>query len=208
MRREKNEEAEREKRRKERALEDQYTMRFSNAAGRGGLGQQPWYASMNSKTARQDEATDKALAFPEMDNKNVWGNEDPLRNRREESRIASNDPFAFMQKAQLQLKKSKEDKKIWAAERDRELMELKAAQRRSSRREGHGERRRCVDDEDDDHKDRSARKKERSSLHKRRRKSRSRSNEPRYGHPSLHQRIERKQSPSRHRRERRTFDQE
>ncbi|KAF2445687.1 hypothetical protein P171DRAFT_431083, partial [Karstenula rhodostoma CBS 690.94] len=197
MKREKNEEVEKEKRKKERVLEDQYTMRFSNAAGRGGLGQQPWYASRDSKTAEQDESDDKALAFPGLDNKNVWGNEDPLRKKREESRIASNDPFAFMQRAQLQLKNSKADKKKWAAERDRELVGLRAAQERSSRREKHGRKKRRVDDEHDDGEDGGARDKERSSSHKHRRKSRSRSRERRYEHSSSHQHLERKRNLSR-----------
>jgi hypothetical protein len=199
LKREKNADAEKEKRKKERALEDQYTMRFSNAAGRGGLEQQPWYASNGSTTAEQDASNNKAVAFPGLDNKNVWGNEDPLRKKREQSRIASNDPFAFMQRAQVQLKKSKEDKKKWAAERERELMKLRAAQERPSRRQD-SERKKRVDDEHNDRMDRGAHNGERDFSHRHRHryrhKSRSRSRERRYEHASPYRHHEAKRSPS------------
>ncbi|KAF1963647.1 hypothetical protein CC80DRAFT_541564 [Byssothecium circinans] len=143
--REKNEEAEKDKRKKERALEDQYTMRFSNAAGRGGLEQQPWYTTGERSTTDPSNnagagAGDKSLEHVGFSNKDVWGNEDPRRKEREQARITSNDPFAFMQKAQVQLKKSKNDKKKWADERERELRELRATQERESRRDRHGKR--------------------------------------------------------------------
>ncbi|KAL5409636.1 hypothetical protein PMIN06_011569 [Paraphaeosphaeria minitans] len=204
--RDQNQEAEKEKQKKERELENQYTMRFSNAAGRSGLGHQPWYASRSSRTAEQDESSDKALAFPHLENKNVWGNEDPLRKKREESRITSNDPFALMQRAQVQLKRSKEDKKKWAAERDREMMELRAAQERSSRREKNGKRKKRADDEDDDRKDRGGRNNERFSSHKHRPRSRSRSHERRYEHTLSQRHTERRQGLSREE-ERRPRDQ-
>ncbi|KAF3041198.1 hypothetical protein E8E11_004977 [Didymella keratinophila] len=111
---EKNAEAEKEKRKKEQAFEDQYTMRFSNAAGKDGL-EQPWYTAQQ-RTARA-AGEESAVLYPALENKNVWGNEDPRRKERELARISSNDPFAFMQKAQTQLKKSKEDKKKWSDER-------------------------------------------------------------------------------------------
>jgi hypothetical protein len=143
--REKNAEVEKEKRKKERAFEDQYTMRFSNAAGRDGL-EQPWYAAQQVPTKQPEEGT-TALGYPDFESKNVWGDEDPRRKEREKTRIASNDPFAFMQQAQTQLKKSKEDKKKWAAERDRELKELRATQEREERIGRHHKRKKR--DEDD-----------------------------------------------------------
>lgn len=138
IKREKNAEVVKEKKRKERALEDQYTMRFANAAGRGGL-DQAWYTAHKS---RQEAVGPEAgsLVLSEVENKNVWGNEDPLRKEREKNRLTTNDPFAFMQKAQSQLKKSKEDRKKWAAERDRELRELRATQEREERRSRHQKR--------------------------------------------------------------------
>jgi hypothetical protein len=145
IKREKNAEVEKEKKRKERVLEDQYTMRFSNAAGKNGL-EQPWYTAqqMPIKQAGEDIA---ALEYPGFESKNVWGNEDPRRKERAQARITSSDPFAFMQQAQSQLKKSKEDKKKWAAERNRELIELRAAQEREDRRNRHQKRKNR--DEDD-----------------------------------------------------------
>jgi hypothetical protein len=133
IKREKNAEAEKEKRKKEKALEDQYTMRFSNAAGKPGL-DQPWYAARSKSTEKDD------LDYPGLENKNVWGNEDPLRKERERARISTNDPFAFMQKAQVQLQRSKADKKKWADERNRDLLELKATQEREDRRRKHRQR--------------------------------------------------------------------
>lgn len=198
MKREKNEEAENEKRKKERALEDQYTMRFSNAAGRGGL-EQPWYVSGSSKATDDNQSEEKSITYPALESKDVWGNEDPLRKEREQSRVTSNDPFAFMQRAQVQLKKSKEDKRKWAEERGRELMELRAAQERSSRRERHGKRKkRDGDDDHGDSLDRDSHVKDRSSTHRHRHRSRSRSRERRRQHSSSH-RHERKRSRSRSR---------
>jgi hypothetical protein len=136
--REKNAEVEKEMRRQERAFEDQYTMRFSNAAGREGL-DKPWYAAQQKPPKHDDEDT---AALDYLENKNVWGNEDPRRREREQARIVSSDPFAFMQQAQNQLKRSKEDKKKWAAERDRELRELRATQEREDRRSRHQKRKR------------------------------------------------------------------
>jgi hypothetical protein len=143
--REKNAEVEKEKKRKERALEDQYTMRFSNAAGRNGL-EQPWYAAQQ-KPAEQSEDASAALEYVGFESKNVWGDEDPRRKERAQARITSSDPFAFMQKAQSQLKKSKEDKKKWAAERDRELRELRATQEREERRDRYRKRKHTDDAE-------------------------------------------------------------
>ncbi|KAF2853697.1 hypothetical protein T440DRAFT_443381 [Plenodomus tracheiphilus IPT5] len=131
IKREKNAENEKEKRKKEKALEDQYTMRFSNAAGRGGISQ-PWYTAEQKSASTTGE--NKALvAYAGFEDKDIWGNEDPRRKERQQARISTNDPFAFMQKAQAQLQRSKLDKKKWAEERDRELRELRATQERPRR---------------------------------------------------------------------------
>ncbi|PHH84690.1 hypothetical protein CDD83_1543 [Cordyceps sp. RAO-2017] len=74
---EKNEEAEKDKEKKRREYEDQYTMRFSNAAGRSGLSS-PWYSQL-----------DMAAAAAEAPSKNVWGDEDPRRRQREAQRLAA-----------------------------------------------------------------------------------------------------------------------
>ena len=200
-RRQKNEEVEREKRKKERALEDQYTMRFSNAAGQGGLEQRPWYTSSGKKVVDTNVTSAEPIAFPNLANKNVWGNEDPLRKEREQSRIISNDPFALMQRAQSQLKKSKDDKKKWAEERDRELMELRSAQERSSRRERHVKRKKGGEDDyhDDSHggqRDRYRHDMGRSSSHRHRQRSRSRSGERRRRSSASHRHQERRHDHS------------
>jgi hypothetical protein len=196
MKRQKNEEAEREKKKKEQSFEEQYTMRFSNAAGRGGL-ENPWYAS-GGKNAEEHKgnAGDKALEYPGLESKDVWGNEDPRRKEREKARITSSDPFAFMQKAQIQLKKSKVDRQKWKDERERELWELRAAQERETRRERHKKRKkRAEDDEDDFRGHRREHGRHRSSELKHRYRSRSRSPERRTGHGSSH-RHERNRSRS------------
>jgi hypothetical protein len=185
IKREKNAEAEKEKRKKEKRLEDQYTMRFSNAAGRGGL-EQPWYTVQPKP--QKDAGKDQDLAVCEgFVNKDIWGNENPRRKEREQARISSNDPFAFMQKAQAQLKKSRQDKKQWAEERDRELRELRAAQEREDRQSRHHKKRRRERDESRDT----------SSRHKHRHRSRSRSRDKREHRSSY--RSERRRSRSRSR---------
>ncbi|ENI00110.1 hypothetical protein COCC4DRAFT_27883 [Bipolaris maydis ATCC 48331] len=191
--REKNAEVENEKRKKERALEDQYTMRFSNAAGKGGI-EQPWYATQQKPSRDDGKDPDSARDLAPYEgfvNKDVWGNEDPRRKEREQARISSNDPFAFMQQAQAQLKKAKRDKKLWAEERDRELRELRMTQEQEDSRSRHHKRKR-KDDHDDKTRDRDSAN---SSRHKHRHRSRGRSRD-RHHHKSSH-RSERRRSRSR-----------
>jgi hypothetical protein len=149
IRHERNAKADKEKRNKEKALEDQYTMRFSNAAGKAGI-DRPWYATVHEPVQHTRDKQDLAL-YQGFVNKDVWGNEDPRRKERELARISTNDPFAFMQKAQAQLKKSKQDRKQWAEERDRELRELRSAQEREERRSRHLKRKRR-DADDTEHR--------------------------------------------------------
>ncbi len=133
IKRERNMEAEKEKKQKERALEDQYTMRFSNAAGfKTGLSQ-PWYAAAQESSSNAGDEKDSAPQHG-FESKDVWGNEDPRRKEREMTRLVSNDPFASMQRAQAQLKKSREDRKRWANERNQELRELRADAAREDER--------------------------------------------------------------------------
>jgi hypothetical protein len=194
MKREKNAEAEKEKKKKQQAFEDQYTMRLSNAAGKGGL-ESPWYAAAKAPREDVDDGT-KLIGYPGFMDKDVWGNEDPRRKEREQNRIVSNDPFAFMQKAQAQLKRSKEDKKKWAKEREQELMDLRATQEREWRRDRHSKRKRQTghDDLESFSLDVKNHERDRSSKHQHRHKSRSHSRErkPSYRH-------ERKRSRSRSR---------
>ncbi|KAI4942442.1 hypothetical protein J4E91_010039 [Alternaria rosae] len=180
VKRERNADAEKEKRKKEKAIEDQFTMRFSNAAGRGGINR-PWYAAVQKSVPATGDKQEMAL-YEGFADKDVWGNEDPRRKEREQTRISTNDPFAFMQKAQAQLKKSKQDRKQWAAERDRELMELRSAQEREERRSRHLKRKRREVD-DDEHP--TSKDGHPSSRQKHRRTSPSRSRDG-YEHRSSH----------------------
>ena len=141
---EKNAEAEAEKAKKRKREEDQYTMRFSNAAGFSNGMQKPWYAASKPSTAT--EGVSDQLVLPHVQDKNVWGNEDPLRIERERNRISSTDPFGAMLQAQRQLKQSERDKEKWRNERIVEIEELKRAEDRKRRHEKRHRRR----DEDED----------------------------------------------------------
>ncbi|KAJ9621575.1 hypothetical protein H2203_007062 [Taxawa tesnikishii (nom. ined.)] len=79
---ERNAEADAEIAKKRKEYEDNYTVRFSDAAG----------------YKRGCKILD------------VWGNEDPRRKEREQMRTSANDPIAFMQRAQAQLKQAEKDR--------------------------------------------------------------------------------------------------
>lgn len=121
---EKNAEAEAEVAKKKRSYEDQYTMRFSNAAGfKEKMDRQPWYSS-----AGQD-----VVAPDSMPEKDVWGNEDPRRKEREKARIDSNDPLAAMKRGVRQLRATEQERKRWNEEKRKELEALKSEERHRSR---------------------------------------------------------------------------
>ena len=121
----KNAEVEAEKAKKKKECEDQYTMRFSNAAGfKQSMGDKPWYQSMESRS--ED--------FGEAPSKDVWGNEDPRRKERERMRVAADDPMAAMQKGVTQLRQVENERRKWQRERDLEIRELAEEQRRRKRR--------------------------------------------------------------------------
>lgn len=143
----KNAEYEKEAARKKREVEDQYTMRFSNASGRDGFAAgDPWYASSNTRqralvpatvAAKQDEFGIDAPT------KNVWGRDDPKRQDREVQRIASNDPLMMMRTGAKKVREIEKERKRENEERARELKELEREERREKRmrrerREGDG----------------------------------------------------------------------
>ncbi|KAG5204542.1 Homocitrate synthase [Trichophyton interdigitale] len=135
----KNPEAEAETAKKNQELEDQYTMRFSNAAGyKQQLTSTPWYSSSTTEISTQN------VGLP---NKNVWGDEDPRRQEREKVRIATNDPLAAMKKGVKQLKEVEKERTKWAEERERELKALKREERDKEKR--HRRRQRDNGDSDD-----------------------------------------------------------
>lgn len=135
---EKNADAEAEKAKNKRRDEDQSTMRFSNAAGfNTSMQQKPWYAS-----------SENARIVSYGPGKDVWGNEDPRRQEREQNRVSTNDPFAAMQQAQRQLKQSVRDRDDWKRERDAEMLAMRREEK-MSRREKKRRHRQEVDNDVD-----------------------------------------------------------
>jgi hypothetical protein len=175
--------------------EQQHGMRFSDAVGYRTGTNKPWYAASDRPPREDNYKPTSELVLAEVQGKDVWGNEDPRRVERERTRLVSSDPFAMMQQAQKQLKRSEEDRGKWQAERDREMQQLKKEEERKRRHERkHESRRRSRRDEEhdglegfsldgpktesrDDH-DRHRRHR-RSHRHRSRERSRSRSREHR-----------------------------
>ncbi|ATY66197.1 homocitrate synthase [Cordyceps militaris] len=121
---EKNEDAERDKRRKEREYEDQYTMRFANAGGQPGL-DAPWYAAEDGSTAQKQVA------------KNVWGRDDPKRKDREAKRTVASDPLAMMKQGAARVRELRQERGKLEEERDRELRQMRREEERRERRGQH-----------------------------------------------------------------------
>ncbi|PBP18296.1 homocitrate synthase [Diplocarpon rosae] len=118
---EKNAEAERETARKKQEYEDQYTMRFSNAAGfKQGL-ENPWYSTAGE---REEESVGK----------DVWGNEDPRRRERQLKRVVDNDPLAIMKAGARTVREVKKEREKWREEKEKEVKELDDAERRERRK--------------------------------------------------------------------------
>ena len=130
-------------RKKKDEEQQQQGMRFSDAAGyRNGM-DKPWYtASSNNRDRHDSHKSTSELVLAEVQGKDVWGNEDPRRIERERQRVTSSDPFAMMQQAQQQLKRSEGDREKWKAERDREMLQLRKDEERKRRHERKHESRR------------------------------------------------------------------
>jgi hypothetical protein len=142
---------ERASKRKKDEEEQQQGMRFSDAAGYRKGTNKPWYAASDRPARESNHKPSSELVLAELPGKDVWGNEDPRRIERERSRLSSNDPFAMMQQAQQQLKRSEGDREKWQAERDRELQQLKRDEKKKRRHERkHESRRRSRQDEEYD----------------------------------------------------------
>ncbi|MCJ1246747.1 hypothetical protein MMC30_003956 [Trapelia coarctata] len=121
----KNPEAEAEAAAKKREYEDQYTMRFSNAAGfKQAIGQKPWYHSTAGPGAEDAEPPSK----------DVWGNEDLRRKERQKMRIVADDPLALIQKGVQDLRQVEKQRKKWREEREREMEEMARAEKRRAKR--------------------------------------------------------------------------
>lgn len=113
----KNPEAEREALEKQREFEDQYTMRFSNAAGfKKSPGELPWYSKCEGSTIRDDKY--------KVCSKDVWGKDDPGRLQRENMRIMSNDPLVMMKAGASKVRElEREKKKMRGREKQRKYIE-------------------------------------------------------------------------------------
>ncbi|MCJ1294533.1 hypothetical protein MMC34_006091 [Xylographa carneopallida] len=122
----KNPEAEAEAAAKKKEYEDQYTMRFSNAAGfKQAIGAKPWYHS-GLEAGKEEE--------PDAVGKDVWGNEDPRRNERQKMRIVADDPLAAIQKGVKDLRQVERQKRAWLEEQKREIKAIEKAERRMLRK--------------------------------------------------------------------------
>lgn len=127
----KNAEAEAEAAKIKREYENQYTMRFSNAAGfKQDVGQQPWYSSLNANAQDEDDGVTATLG------QDVWGNEDPRRKDRYTKRLTANDPLSAMRRGVEELREVEKERNRWEEERDRDIQELIDSERpsRSSRK--------------------------------------------------------------------------
>ncbi|KAH0537714.1 hypothetical protein FGG08_005521 [Glutinoglossum americanum] len=121
----KNPEAEAEAAKKRREYEDQYTMRFSNAAGVKQGTKKPWYSSS------QPEAEETAEAV----GKDVWGNDDEGRKDRERRRMENEDPLLAIRKGVSELKEIESDRRKWKEEREKELRGIERESLRRKRRD-------------------------------------------------------------------------
>ncbi|KAI9876294.1 MAG: hypothetical protein M1830_006835 [Pleopsidium flavum] len=136
----KNAEAEAEAAKKKREFEDQYTMRFSNAAGfKQDIGAKPWYSSLAGQNTdgANGEMAEGAVG------RDVWGNEDPRRKEREKMRVDASDPLMAIRQGVEGLRAVERERKKWKEEREREARELKELgereRRRKKRRKGREE---------------------------------------------------------------------
>jgi hypothetical protein len=128
----KDEKALKRKKDEEESQQQQQGMRFSDAAGyRKGPTSKPWY----SDNPAREHVPPSELILADLPGKDVWGNADPRRVERERNRLVSSDPFAMMQQAQKQLKRSEGDRERWLAKRDREMEGLRREEERRRRRE-------------------------------------------------------------------------
>ncbi|KAH8883909.1 hypothetical protein GQ53DRAFT_423841 [Thozetella sp. PMI_491] len=125
---EKNEEAEREAAKKRREMEDQYQMRFVNAAGRDGAGLTdggPWYA----------KGDDQGTAPADPPSLNAFGREDPGRKVRDATRLNLNDPLAAMKQGAAMARSVGIARKKEREERERDLKALRKEEKEARRRE-------------------------------------------------------------------------
>ncbi|KAH7346758.1 hypothetical protein BKA65DRAFT_456563 [Rhexocercosporidium sp. MPI-PUGE-AT-0058] len=188
---EKNPEAEREAARKRKEYEDQYTMRFSNAAGFKQSLEKPWYS------VRKDDDEEKGNDRLEG-KRDVWGNEDPRRKERALKRIVDSDPLALMKAGARQVRRVEKERVGMREEREREMRELEEEERRRRR-----ERRREREELEGFRLD--SRERTSSSRHDDRRES-EKDRERRHRHKESRKRSHREEGRHRHRHRSRHHD--
>ncbi|KAM0815433.1 hypothetical protein AB5N19_01227 [Seiridium cardinale] len=122
----KNPEAEAEKARKKREYEDQYRMRFSNAAGFQASALGPWYAP-SAGGPRKDDGQDQGQ---EEDGKDAFGRPDPDRKNRDAARLDASDPLAMMKRGAAKVREVGKERQAANEERERELRRMRREERR------------------------------------------------------------------------------
>ncbi|OAL45066.1 hypothetical protein IQ07DRAFT_591905 [Pyrenochaeta sp. DS3sAY3a] len=140
FKRQKNAEAEKEKERKAKAFEDQYTMRFSNAAGKEGLSK-PWYSTSEQRQPAKEPKA--AAAYDKFSTTNVWGEEDPGKKERSIARLNATDPLHLMQAGLAETARVDAARKKAAREQERQVREAQATQEREEKRIRHEKRKRA-----------------------------------------------------------------
>ena len=141
-------------------------MRLSNAAGRDGFKDKPWYSNAATGTladtkriARSIDSAKTTEAYPEAKGgvldlyhkpSDAWGRPDPARKEREKARLAAADPLSAMQIRWKKTKEHKEAKAEREKEREEELKRLEKEQRRIEREERRERRRRRHGERDKD----------------------------------------------------------
>ena len=164
MHAEKNEEAMREAAKRKREFEDQYTMRFSNAAGKAGLEKGPWYAAAGAVMAPE------TFDPPSRD---VWGNDDPGRKQREIARLSAGDPLAMMKKGASKAKEVRKAREKLQKERDDELNQLIKGERKKARHEESSQKRKRQEERDSRREPRRDKERREKDSDKRRERSAS-----------------------------------
>lgn len=139
----KNAEVEREKKKKEREMEDQYTMRFSNAAGfKERVGARPWYFDGGSGRGGDGGGEEKTVVI----GKDVWGNEDPRRRERELGRVEKDDPLAAIKRGVAGVREVEKERHSWKREREAEVGGSKSDEER--RRERRSKKKKAREEEE------------------------------------------------------------
>ena len=134
----KNPEKEAEDARKKQDYEDQYTMRFSNAAGfKQSVDQKPWYYANAGPAGDETEAVEA---------KDALGNEGPRRKERQKLKMASDDPLAAIQRGVQAVRKAEREKKHFRDERLAEVDDLIRLERKEAKRRKRHHRRRSEED--------------------------------------------------------------